>query len=183
MLPQIAGTAFFKHDKLAGFLSGEETKYLMFIKNKVKGGLLIEGTQENGVSTPVSLEIFKSKTQVKPIVDDKGIKVNLKVDATVAIAEIEGTENFIDGEGRKKLQQSAEKKLKKEIESLIKKMQSKYDVDIFGFGVKLRESEPEVWNQVSSNWEEVFKNVEVNVTTKIRIKNSALLSKPLKKGD
>jgi spore germination protein KC len=183
MIPQIMGTAIFKYDKLIGFLNGEETKDLMFIKNRVKGGILIEGTQGNDVNTPVSLEIFESKTKVTPVVDDEGIKINLSIDATVGIDEIEGTENFIDEEGRKKLEQSAEKKLKEQIEALIEKMQSEYSVDIFGFGAKLRADETEVWNQVSNNWEEIFKDIEVNVTTKVRIKNSAILSKPLKVSD
>jgi spore germination protein KC len=183
MVPHIMGTAVFKLDKFVGFLNGEETKYLMFIKNKVKGGVLTEGPQENDITTPVSLEIFNSKTQVKPVVNGKAIKINLNVDTTVAIDEIGGTENLIDDEGLIRLEQSAEKTLKKQIESLIKKVQSEYGVDIFGFGAKLREDKNKVWNDVSGNWEEIFKNLEVDVTTKVHIRNSAVLSKPLEESD
>jgi spore germination protein KC len=181
--PHIMGTAIFKKDKLVGFLNGEETKDLIFIKNEVKGGLLIEGTQGNDVTTPVSLEIFKSKTKVTPVVDDKEIRINLSIYTAVAIDEIDGPENFIDDEGRKKLEQSAEKVLKERIEALIEKIQSEYDVDIFGFGAKLREDKIKVWNRVSSDWEETFKNLEVNVITKVHIQNSAMLSKPLEEGE
>jgi spore germination protein KC len=183
ILPHIMGTAIFKLDKLAGFLNGEETKCLLFIKNKIKSGVLTEGTQEGDITTPVSLEIFNSKTQVKPVVNGKDIKINLNVDTTVAIDEIGGTENLIDDEGLIRLEQSAEKTLKKQIESLIKKVQSEYGVDIFGFGAKLREDKNEVWNDVSSNWEEIFKNLEVDVTTKVHIRNSAVLAKPLEESD
>ena len=179
MLPHIMGTAFFKTGKLVGFLNGEETKDLIFIKNEVKGGVLIEGTQGNDITTPVSLEIYKSKTQVTPVLDGKDIIINLNIDTTVAIDEIAGTENYIDNEGRIKLEQNAEKTLKERIESLIEKIQSEYGTDIFGFGSKLREDKIEVWNLVSSNWEETFKNLKVNVKTKVHIKNSAMLSKPL----
>lgn len=183
MLPYIMGTAIFKVGKLVSFLNGEETKDLIFIRNEVKGGVLIEGTQGNDVTIPVSLEIFKSETQVTPVVDGKDIKINLNIVTTVAIDEIEGTENFIDDEGRMKLEQNAEKTLKERIDSLIEKMQSEYAVDIFGFGAKLREDKTEVWNRVSSNWEEIFKNLKVNVKTKVHIRNSAMLSKPLEEGE
>lgn len=183
MLPHIMGTAIFKSDKLVGFLNGDETKDLMFIKNKVKGGVLIEGPQENDITTPVSLEIFKNKTQVKPVVNGMDIKINLIIETTVAIDELGGTENLIDNEGRLRLERSTEKTLKKQIESLIEKVQSEYGVDVFGFGAKLREDKNEVWKDVSSNWEEVFKNLEVDVTTKVHIRNSAVLSKPLEEGD
>jgi spore germination protein KC len=183
MFPHITGAAIFKSDKLIGFLNDEETKDLLFIRNMVKGGILTEGTQENGITTPVSLEIFNSKTQVKPVVDGMNIEIHLNIDTTVAIDEIGGTENLIDDEGRLRLEQNAEKSLKKQIESLIKKVQSEYAVDIFGFGAKLREDKNDVWKDVSSNWEEKFRNLEVNVTIKVHIRNSAVLSKPLKESD
>ena len=183
MIPQVLGTAIIKNDKLVGFLNAEETKNLIFIRNEIKGGLLIERMQGKAAVTPVSLEIFKNKTKVTPAVDGNDIEINLNTDTTVAIDEILGTENFIDDEGRKKLEQSAENTLKKQIEALIKKVQSKYDADIFGFGAKLQEEKPQEWNSVSNNWEEVFKDLKVNVKTNVHIKNSALLSKSFEEGD
>ncbi|HEX2953791.1 MAG TPA: Ger(x)C family spore germination protein, partial [Bacillota bacterium] len=56
--PQIMGTAIIKKDKLVGFLSGEETRDLLFIRNEVKYGALNEGIGEK--TTPVTLEIFKN---------------------------------------------------------------------------------------------------------------------------
>ena len=115
--------------------------------------------------------------------DDEDIRINLDIYTAVAIDEIDGTENLIDDKGRKKLEQNAEKALKERIESLIEKIQSEYDVDIFGFGAKLREDKIKVWNRVSSDWDETFKNLEVNVITKVHIQNSAMLSKPLEEGE
>lgn len=181
--PEIVGTAIIKKDKLVGFLNAEETKDLIFIRNEIKGGLLIELMQEKDVLTSVSLEIFKNKTKVKPVVDGKDIEINLNVNTTVAIDEINGTGNFFDEEGKMKLEQSAGNTLKKRIESLIEKMQLKYDADIFGFGARLWEDEPQVWNSVGNNWEEVFKHLKVNVKTDVHIRNSAILSKSLEEGD
>lgn len=183
MVPQVMGTAIFKKDKLVGFLSGEETKDLLFIKDKLKRGLLIEKVQVNDVSTPVSLEIFKSKTDVTPVVNGQDIQINLNINATVAIDEIQSTENILDDKGIMKLEKSTEKVLAERIEALIKKIQSDYALDIFGFGAVLREDKPKVWKSVSGNWEEIFQNLNVNVITKVQIKNSAILAKPLEEGD
>ena len=183
ILPQIMGTAIFKKDKLAGFLDGEETKDLMFIKNKVKGGVIVAEPQGNEGVTPVSLEIFKSKTKVTPVLDEKDIKININIYTTVGIDEIEGMENFIDEEGRNKLEQNAGEMLKERIESLIKKIQSDYGIDIFGFGARLREDKSKEWNRVSSNWDETFKNIKINIKVKVHVKNSAIFSKPLEAGD
>lgn len=184
MAPEMIGTAIIKNDKLVGFLNAEETKEMMFIRNEIKGGILVEEIQEQKSPIVVSLEIFKNKTKVIPIVDgDKDIKINLNIDTTVAIDEIEGTENFIEDKGRIKLEKSVENTLKRQIEFLIQKVQSEYDADIFGFGEKLYEDKIQVWNKVGYDWEKVFKNLKVNVKTTVHIKNSAVLSKTLKEGD
>jgi spore germination protein KC len=180
MLPNIMGTAIFKSDKLVGFLNGEETKNMIFVRNEIKGGVLIEGMQGNDLTIPVSLEIFKNKTQVTPVTNGKDIEINININTIAAIDEIEGTENLIDDEGRKKLEQNAGKMLKAQIESIIDKMQSVYDADIFGFGAKLREDKIKVWYRVNNNWEETFKDLKVNVIAKVHIRNSSMLSKPLK---
>lgn len=183
MTPQLTGTAIIKKDKLVGFLNNEETKDLLFIRNEVKGGLLIEQMQEKDIPTVVSLEIFKSKTKVTPIVDGKDIKINLNILTTVAIDEINGTGNFFYDEGLMKLEQSTGNTLEVRIKHLIQKMQFEYDADIFGFGSKLREDKYQAWEKVGNNWEEIFKDLKVNVNTKVHIKNSAVLSKSLEEGD
>ncbi|MCO5387496.1 Ger(x)C family spore germination protein [Desulfosporosinus sp.] len=183
MYPQIMGTAIIKNDKLVGFLDGEETKDLTFIRDEVKGGVLIEEMQANDEHTLVSLEIFKSKTKVTPVSDEQDIEINLNIDTTVAIDEINGSETIFNEEGRRELEESAENTLKERIESLIKKIQSEYNADIFGFGAKLRENDAQVWNDVGNNWDEVFKDLKVNVQTTVHIKNSAMLSKSSKEGD
>ena len=73
--------------------------------------------------------------------------------------------------------------IKNRIEKLIKKVQTDYGVDIFGFGAKLRENKPKVWNTVEANWADTFKTLKVNVEAKVHIKNSAMLSKPLEVGE
>lgn len=182
IIPQIMGSAIIKNNKLVGFLDGEETKDLNFIRNEVKGGILVEEMQANDGTSLVSLEIFKSKTKATPVVNGEDIEINLDIVTTVAIDEIQGTENILDEEERKELEQSAEATLKERIESLIRKIQSDYVADIFGFGAKLREDKVQVWNSVD-NWEEVFKDLKVNVNTRVQIKNSAVLSKSFEEGD
>jgi spore germination protein KC len=179
MVPQISGTAIIKNDKLVGFLNGEETKDLNFIINEVKGGVLIEEMQVNDMPTLVSLEIIKNKTKVTPVTDGNDIEINVNINTTVAIDEILGNANFFDDEERMKMENIAENTLEKRIDALIEKIQLQYDADIFGFAATLQENKVQEWHSVSNNWEEVFKDLKVNVNTTVHIKNSAVLSKNL----
>jgi spore germination protein KC len=177
----VIGAAIFNSDKLVGFLNEEETKDLNFIRDEIKGGVLV--VKGKDVSAPVTLEIFKNKTKVTPITKGKDIKIKLSTETTVAIDEIDGSENVIDEEGRKKLEKKAAEMLKVRMESLIKKIKSEYDTDVFGFGEKLREDENKTWDRVSGKWDEEFKNLDVSVKAKVHIRNSANLSTPMKERD
>ncbi|HEX3031841.1 MAG TPA: Ger(x)C family spore germination C-terminal domain-containing protein, partial [Bacillota bacterium] len=61
--------------------------------------------------------------------------------------------------------------------------QRTYKTDIFGFGKQVRQRRPEVWKEVSGEWDSIFPQLEVKIDTKINIRNSALNSKPLVKGE
>lgn len=182
MVPQVVGTAIIKNDRIAGYLSGDETKALLFVRDEIKGGLLIDTPENSSVTTPVSLEIFSSKTSVKPVVKGKTIKFNINVETTVAIDELHGSANYIDEAGRKKLETIAANTLKKEIELVINKLQTEYNADIFKFGTKLRENKIKLWQSVNTNWEQIFSDMQIKVSTKVHIKNSGTLAREFEKG-
>ncbi|MDF2686930.1 MAG: spore gernimation protein GerC, partial [Clostridia bacterium] len=182
-IPRINGSAIIKDDKLAGFLNGEETKDLLFIKNQVSGGILVEEMQTENEPVSVSLEIFKNKTKVTPEVKNKEITFNVNIDTLVAVGEVNGKGNFFDEKGIKKLEEGAGKTLKKRAEALIKKLQQDYGADIFGFSSSLRENKVQAYKSVSNNWSETFKDLKVNVKAKISIKNSGILSKNIIEGE
>lgn len=181
--PQILGTAIFDKDKLIGFLSGEETKNLLFVLDDIKGGLLITNAINGKKQTPISLEIFKSKTKTTPVIQNNKVKFNIQINTTVAFDEISGDVKILEENKVMKLEEYAGKELKKRVENCIKHVQSSYGVDIFGFGAKLREENPNVWNQIAGRWDNgEFKDLEVNVKANVHIKGSGMLSNPVEKG-
>jgi spore germination protein KC len=182
-VPQIMGSAIIKNDKLVGFLDGEETFYLNFIRGELKRGVLVEEMRAKDEATLVSLEIFKNSTKVKLIVDQSKITANISINTNVAIDEINGPGDFLNEEGLKMLKQKAEASLKARIESLIKKVQTTYDADIFGFSTKLWEDKAKIYKEKADNWDEVFKTIQVNAKVKVAVENSAVLSKSLGKED
>ena len=182
-LPSIMGTAVFKRDKLVGYLNSKDTKSYLVIKDEIKGGLIVEKVKKKDKTSPVTLEVFKSKTKVTPIINGKDVKMSIKIDTETAIDEIDGETNVIDDKGRKKLESLAAETLKTQVEDVIKKVQKEYGADIFGFGSKVNQKDPEVWKRIGNDWDKKFKNLEVSVDAKVHIRNSAMLSKPLKVGE
>lgn len=180
--PEIYGTAVFKQDKLVGYLDGEETMDLLFIKNKIHEGSLVMKQPVN-TDTDVSLEIFKSKTKINSTYQNENFTMNINIDTVVAIDEVAGTKNFIDEPGRSKLEKDAEKLLKTRIEILLKKVQTNYKSDIFGFGDIIKRQHPDIWRNIPYTDEKVFSKMQFNVDVDLTIKGSGKISKPIRIGE
>lgn len=180
---EVSGTALFKKDKLIGFLDGDETKYLLFIKNMIKSCVLPEMGKGEDTSHTISLEVFKNKTNIMPVYLDGEISININTKTTVSIAEYGNRTNLIDGEGGDLVKTNAGKALEKNINALIRKVQIEYDADIFGFGNEIKIKMPSVWREISSDWDNLFENLTVNVKSEMDIKASGTLMKPISIGE
>lgn len=181
-IPKIYGTAVFKKEKMVGWLDGIETRSLLFIRNQIKGGV-ISIKNVTDFNTDVTLEIFKSKTKLKPELRDGKLVMNIDVVTDVGIAEIDSTQDLISDKGREKVKKDAEMLIRKQIEKVIKKVQKEYKSDIFGFSNAICRTMPKVWKKIKKDWEEVFIELDIKVNTKINIKESALTLKPIKVGE
>lgn len=178
----IHGSAVFKKDRLIDFSESEETKYILFVLNKIEGGILPQRIYMDNEYTDISLEILNNKTKVTPEYADGKIKIKVNVKTEVTIAELGSTVNFMEKKGKATLVKEAEKTLKKDIEDVIKRAQKEYECDIFGFGNKIHKNMPTLWKSIEGNWEDIFKQLDVEVYTEINATSSALMSKPLKVG-
>jgi len=182
-LPSVVGTAVFKKDKLVGFLNDDDTRDLLFIQNKVDGGSLVQNGEGDNAGSKVSLKILDNRTKLKPVEKDGNVEISIEIKTTVAIDEIEGTENYIDEPGRLRLEKTAEESMKKSIENVIQEVQMKYNSDIFGFGAKVKADMPGTWKEIETLWDDKFKDLKVSVHPELTIKNSAAFSQPLRIGD
>jgi spore germination protein KC len=173
----ILGTAIIKDDKMVGTLNGDETKYLNFIRDSIKGGVLSVVVKSDNETVDISLEIFRNRTKITPRADDQGIRMDIKIDTEVAIDErIDCTFSY-DEASIKNIEETAEANLRSHIEQLIKKVQTEFGADIFGFAAKLWEDDPAAFKSTRKNWDDAFKKIQVSITANVRIVNTAKLQK------
>lgn len=179
---ELSGTALFERDKLIGFLDGEDTKYFLFAKDEIKGGLLTLNVRPERSYDDITLEIFESKTKLTPLEANGKIIMSIDVRLKVSIAEIDISRNVIDEEERKILKEKAEQMLKTNIENVIMKVQEDYGVDAFGFGEIIKKEKPTLWKGIKNEWNTMFEEVDTKVNVQIEIKASGQMSKPIKVG-
>ena len=178
---EIMGTAIFKEDKLVGFIDDRDTQTLLLIHNEIKGGVIY--SDEKVGESYVTLEIFKCKTKLKPIIDGDSPVMEININIEAAIDEIDNIGDVIGEKGREELDRHFENLINKRVYELVEEIKTKYDTDVLGFGTKLYRDKPGFWKKIKDNWEEEFENVKVKVNTKLKIINSAQLAKPLEMED
>jgi spore germination protein KC len=180
--PKIGGTAIFKHEKLIGFLNEEDTKYMLWLRDEVEGGIeVIKNVSDEKEN--VALEIFNSKSKITPIIQDGVLKIEVEVDLEAGIGEIMGSTDFISEPGEQKLIKAAENQLEGELKKTYVLIRDKYQADVFGFGRRVEMKMPDIWNQIKEEWEKYFIELEMDVKVNLEIRGSATTRIPLKSGD
>lgn len=176
--PRVSGTALFDMDKMIGTLSGEETKYMLFIKDKINGGVLIVN-DESG-KPAFSLEILSNKTKVKPVWIEGKLQIQINTLTHAGLDEVMEAEGFNKPDSKVDIEKRAAKELQKQILSVIHRVQKEYHTDIFGFGEHLHEKLPRTWSKIEKSWKQEFTDVDVVVNSKVKIENSAQTSRSIK---
>ena len=176
------GVAVFKGESMVGFLTPEESKYLLFATGQVQGGLLTLSTTSSR-EHDVSLEISGSNTKRTFSVKDGQLNVEVKIEVDVYLAEASMKIDVLNEEEVTSLEAMAGAAVKERTEAVIRKMQTEFHSDIFGFGSLIHQKNPAVWKQVSENWNDgYFPALNVSVQAKVSILNSAYLKKSTDEG-
>ncbi len=180
IVPEAGGTGVFKGDKLVGTLDEHETKSFLFVIDELKGGVLVLEPSKNNKSYKVALEILSNQTKAKPVFLNEKLTMKIDVNTNANIGEIGGEGNFIDDEGLEILKKEGEEVIKRDINEIIKKVQTEYHSDIFKFATIIKAEMPEVWKEIRDDWDEVFTNLNVEITVNLKIKGSAMANKHIK---
>lgn len=81
----------------------------------------------------------------------------------------------------KRIQNALNHKTQFEIQQLIKKVQTQYHTDIFGFGEKIHQTYPHQWNRLKHHWRENFTHLPIRVTVDLQ-SNPGLANTSIQKG-
>lgn len=175
---EVSGMAVFNGQRMVGELTERESMMLQFFNGKDLEFIFPVKLEQNGA---VSLEILKSKKDIKVKLEEGKIVMNTYIDIDVVISELANSGvNYIDERGRNKLKSCAEEEIKSDCYLLIEKLQKQYKSDVIGFGKKLKKKKPKEWKNVSNNWNEVFQTLDINIFVNINLKYSGLINQNIK---
>lgn len=179
MTMEVAGGAIIKGFKFIGYISEEEVKYYLLASNKFKSGLIIVDSITKNDSENITIDILRSKSSIRPKFEGNELKMVININAKSRISAIDSDFNIVKEDNILKVKRLAEEELKRKILDFIHKCQSEYNADIFGFGETIKGDMPNLWKDIESNWDSIYKDLDVEVNVDIHIKGSGHFSKTL----
>ncbi|UQZ34694.1 hypothetical protein C2I18_14880 [Paenibacillus sp. PK3_47] len=178
---RVSGTAIFVRDRMVGKLDGDETKSMLFVSNKVRGGVL-KVDNKQGVPS-YSLEILSNRTKVHPKLADGKIEIQIDTVTETGLDEVMTPEGLKGSESIEAIEKRAAEELQENMLSVIHKLQREYHADIFGLGEVVHENLPGTWAGIKDHWGREFSTLDVKVSSKVVIKSTAKTSRAIRLGD
>lgn len=175
---KLNGTAVFRGDKMTGWLNTKESRGLLWVRGLVKGGV-IEVSAPDGGGIRVSLEILRSKTELRPEIRDGQIFMTVDVKVESNLGETTGPLDLAKPEVINKLEVLQAGAIMGEIESALAKAQQDYGVDVFGFGQAVHRKYPQEWKEMKQTWSDLFPDVQVELLVDAKIRRTGLVSNPV----
>ncbi|KAA8757687.1 Ger(x)C family spore germination protein, partial [Priestia megaterium] len=165
-----AGIIKGKTNKMIGFLNEEELDGLTWITGKGKGGLVKSFDKNTGQL--IVYEIESMKSHIQPHVKGNNISFDVHIESVGRLSESWMTSGgTFNNQFLQNAQKTSEKKVKHLVRNVLEKMQKEYQVDVAGFGNRLRIRHPRVWMRVKENWDQTFSGVPINYDVKLMIKD------------
>lgn len=164
----------FKEGRLVGFLSLEDARNYLWVRNKLKTTSLSIECKQGDYS---AIRVTESQTEVtsKWKNDKPSIRVKIKAEGF-----IEGTQCYksVAELGTiAKYEQLINKTFSKKIMDTITKVQRQYQSDIFGFGETMRRQDFHSFMKVKDKWDEEFAKADVKVDIDFVLRRSGIRSK------
>lgn len=175
------GTAVFRGDRLAGWLSPIESRGLLWVRGEVEGGVIQVTSAEAG-GMRVSLEILRSETKLEPQIRDGQIYITVAVREESNLGETMGPLDLTRPETITRLESLQAEAIRSEIEAALAKAQQEIGVDVFGFGESVHRKYPREWKELKKMWPELFPGVQVQVQVDSKIRRTGLVSRPAEPG-
>lgn len=180
---RLQGSAYFSTDKLKGIFDPIETMKYLFVKDQIDHGvLIIDMQEEKNNKDKVTLEILNNNTKIDIKIEDQEIFLTVKMNTFVGIQEIDSGINYTDKSGRNLLKKKTEDFMVKEIGDFIASVQENA-VDVFGFGNLLSKKYPALWKSIEEDWDTIFKELNIDVVSNVKIINSGHISNPINVGE
>lgn len=171
-ITSIEGTAVIKDNRMVGELNEIETAGLNMLINHVNGGSIRAFLNDEEL---VSLEVFKLKTETTPKLDGKKLEADIEIEVKGTLAD-NMTNRPINEEFLREVEEKISERTKNIVRLTLNKLQKELKTDLTDIGKKIHRKYPKQWQEISSDWDEMFANAKFTIHVDTTVTHQGLLN-------
>lgn len=164
----ISDLAYFKDDKLQGYLEEQDNIGYNFMKNKLKYTIL-QTTYED---TTLAFEVINCKTKLTPKIEKDKLTMNTVIDCKAKVTEVKNQKHLSDEYEYEKVREEISKCIKNLVTTYVENCKQVYQSDILGYGRLFRKKQNKEYQKIASTFEEeYFDKIETNITVNTELRS------------
>ena len=132
-------------------------------------------TPPEGTDHFFSAKVKKNRTKVKVSLEEGQVCVTVDLTMNLHVAELPSPFRLSELSHRRELERLSVQHLNQSLTEYFHDSLSKYGLDIFGYGAKIYQRDPELWRSVEEQWDRLFQEAVFSVDTRVEILTSGVL--------
>ncbi|MGP4059377.1 Ger(x)C family spore germination protein [Halobacillus sp. H74] len=170
--------AVFKKDQLVGWLAKDASQGYNYITGNVKSTVITHPCEDEGVA---NIEVIRTQASKKAKFKGGQPSISVELDVEGDVGELDCPLDLSKAESIQKINEQAEKEIKRLMETSVKTAQDEFGSDIFGFGNVINRTDPRYWKTVEKDWDNQFKDLKVDFQVKVKIRRKGNSTQPVSK--
>jgi germination protein, Ger(x)C family len=181
-LLSVPGSAIFKDDKLAGFLTDKDTRGILWLRNEIKNGMITAKIPNEKGGGLISGRIERAKTKIEPVLKGDNVEFIVNISTEATIYESSSKLDLSSHSAIEYAQKMYAKEINEIIHESLEKVQKQYKLDVIGFGAMVHGKYPKQWNSIfKEHWNDDFSKSKININCKVKIFSTGFDSKSILK--
>ncbi|WP_186446036.1 Ger(x)C family spore germination protein [Paenibacillus cremeus] len=160
---------FNKSLQVVGFLQEEEAVSVLWASGYLDTQMITEYlSKANGLAT---VDLHHIKRQIDSTINGKKIHIKLVLMGKGMLDENDTNLDLFNNRDIRALEKEFNEKVSQRVVNVIKMVQKDFGTDVFGFGEALHRKYPDQWKHMKEDWDKLFPEVEVTVTSQLAIRH------------
>ncbi|WP_138751246.1 Ger(x)C family spore germination protein [Paenibacillus sinopodophylli] len=174
------GMSIFNKTKMVGWMNNDLTWGYFWITNRIKANTII-AVGHHPHNETVAVQLTNSKTKLVPHITPGG-KWIMKIIVRSQGNMMQNTTeiDFMNPKEHAELVELVSEEVQISIKNTMRELQKKIKVDAVDFGNSFRKKYPKQWNNVKTNWNETFQQVQLEFDVQVSIPRPGVLNQTIR---
>ena len=176
-VPRLGPLAVLKGDRLAGWLSDEETLGVTVIRARSPHLFVLLPCRQGG-PPGANVEVHSHESQIEIRTEGGRLMASVDVKARGQLVEDACLRDIMQPATRRSLERLGAEQIRKNIEAAVRRSKD-LRADIFGFGRELYRHMPQEWTRRKDHWDEELTRLPVRVKVQLTIDEGGVINEPI----